>query len=63
MPSGELGNMHKLTDVNHDYSFTGVSGVDSGAGVLQGRPVFSRVIRMVELLSFGRTHWVDPLQS
>ena len=32
------GNMHKLADVNLDYSFTGVSGVDFGACVLQGRP-------------------------
>ena len=50
------GNMHKLADVNLDYSFTGVSGVDSGDCVLQ-------VVHMVELLSFGITHWVDPLQS
>ena len=33
-----MGNMHKLADVNHDYLFTRVSRVDSGAGVLQGRP-------------------------
>ena len=31
-------NMHRLGDINNDYPFTGISGVDSGADVLRGRP-------------------------
>ena len=32
------GNMNKLSEINSDYVFTGISGVDSSADVLQGRP-------------------------